>query len=76
MSSSVKPDRHPGMIASSWVPACARTAEASASSSSREALRDGTGCPSPSLWVCDYEVDNLIAPSASVALSSVVIFAI
>ena len=76
MSSSVKPDRQPGMIASSVVPGWARTPAASASSSSRDALRDGTGWPAPSLWVFDCDVDNPRAPSASASPSSVTIFSI
>ena len=76
MSSSVKPDRQPGMIASSVVPGCSRTAAASASSSSRDALRDGTGWPAPSLWVFDCDVDNPSAPSASASPSSAAIFSI
>ena len=76
MSSSVKPDRQPGMIASSCVPGWARTRPASASSSRRDALRDGTGWPEPSLWVFDCDVDSPSAPSASARPSSATILSI
>ena len=73
ISSSVKPCRQPGIIASSVVPGCSRTPVASASSSSRDALRDGTGWPEPSLWVGDCDVENPSAPSAKASCSSATI---
>ncbi len=76
MSSSVKPDKQPAMIASSVVPGWSRTPAASATSSSRDALRDGTGWPAPSLWVGDCEVDSPSAPAASASCSSATIFSI
>ena len=65
MSSSVKPDKQPGMIASSVVPGWSRRPAASETSSVRDALRDGTGWPAPSLWVGDCEVDSPSAPASS-----------
>ena len=53
------------MIASSVVPGWSRRPPANATSSNRDALRDGTGCPSASLWVGDCEVDKPSAPSFS-----------
>ena len=40
------------------MPGWSRTPPASATSSSRDALRDGTGWPAPSLWVGDCEVEK------------------
>ncbi len=69
-SSSVKPLRHPGTIISTVVPGWPATTAASRSSSSRLADRDGTGLPSPSLWVGAWEVEKPSAPSASARCSS------
>ena len=76
MSSSVKPDRQPAMIASSVVPGWSRKPPASATSSNRDALRDGTGCPAASLWVGDWDVDSPSAPSLSAWCNRVSIRAI
>ncbi len=70
ISSSVKPLRQPGTISSTVVPSCSRTAAARRSISSRPAARDGTGCPSPSLCVCTWEVENPSAPSARAACNA------
>ena len=70
ISSSVNPLRQPGTMSSTVVPACSRTAPARRSSSSRPAARDGTGWPSPSLWVCTWEVEKPSAPSARAACSA------
>ncbi len=63
-SSSLKPFRHPGTISSSVVPGCADRTAHSASSSERDAAREGTGMPSPSLWVGACDVENPSAPSS------------
>ncbi len=70
MSSSVKPLRQPATMSSTVVPSCWRTAAARRSISSRAAARDGTGWPSPSLWVWTCEVEKPSAPSASAACSA------
>jgi hypothetical protein len=63
-SSSVNPLMHPGRMSSSVVPGWPATDRHSASSSDRWAARDGTGWPSPSLWVGACEVEKPRAPSA------------
>ncbi len=68
-SSSVNPLRHPGTMSSRTVPSCSDTAEHRASSSSRVAALEGTGLPSPSLWVWAREVDSPSAPSSKHALA-------
>ena len=63
-SSSLNPLRHPGTMSSSVVPGCADRTAQSASSSDRDAAREGTGMPSPSLWVGACDVENPSAPSS------------
>ena len=70
MSSALNPLRQPATMSSTVVPSCWRTAAARRSISRREAARDGTGWPSPSLWVCTCEVENPSAPSASAVCSA------
>ena len=69
-SSSVKPLRQPGTIISMVVPGWSATAAASRSSSASVAARDGTGWPSPSLWVGARDVERPIAPSARAECSA------
>ena len=67
---------HPARIASRVVPGTPRMAPASATSSSAEALREGTGSPSASLWVGAVEVENPIAPASHASVTSCAIVAI
>jgi hypothetical protein len=69
-SSSLNPLRHPGRIISTVVPGWSATTAASRSSSPTAAEREGTGWPSPSLWVGAREVENPRAPSAKARCSS------
>ena len=70
MSSSLNPLRQPATMSSTVVPSCWRTAAARRSISSRAAAREGTGWPSPSLWVWTCEVEKPSAPSSSAACSA------
>ncbi len=64
-SSSLNPLRQPGTMSSRVVPGCVDKTLQSSSSSARDAARDGTGMPSPSLWVGAWEVEKPRAPSSS-----------
>ncbi len=69
ISSSLNLSRPPSNAPSRNVPSCSPTAAHRARTSSREAWRDATGWPSPSLWVDDSVVEKP-RPPASIASCS------
>jgi hypothetical protein len=69
MSSSLNWSRQPSTTPSRVVPSWRPTSAHSVSSSSRDAQREATGCPSPSEWVRDSVVDNP-SPPASIDVRS------
>jgi hypothetical protein len=64
ISSSANWSRPPSNAPSRNVPSCSPTAAHRASSSSREAWREATGRPSPSLWVDDSVVERPSPPAS------------
>ena len=75
-SSSRKPRMQPSVTYSSVVPSCSRIAPHSARTSSFDAHRDATGCPSPSECVNASVVEKPIPPASTDSCSSRTIWSI